>query len=244
MPKRDDRKLSHGHRKRLRARFARAGIEGLNDYEALELLLSYAIPRRDTKSIAKRLLVEFGSLHEVLNAPAERLARVKGVGERSALLIRLVRDFQRESLCGAGASRILVDSTRKAVDYFRSEFATVAEEQFGALLLDAKARLLRFMLLSKGTIDRAAVYPRQLAEAAIQCGATGVILGHNHPRKPSEASEIDRAMTRQLLLAFTPIGVDILDHIILGDDGAYSFARSGELDVMRDDYEATIKRKV
>ena len=236
-------RLYLGHRERLRKRFAEAGIAGLSDYEALELLLSYAIPRRDTKPIAKRLLAEFGSIHEVLNAPPERLARVKGVGERSALLIRLVRDFQRESLRGAGARRVVVDSTRRASAYFQSEFAAVSEERFGALLVDARARLLRFVLLSEGTVDRAAVYPRQLAEAAIQCGATGVILGHNHPRQKAHPSDVDRAMTRQLLLALAPIGVDLLDHLILGEDGCHSFARSGELDAMREDYEAMIKGK-
>ena len=238
-----DRKPYHGHRERLRARFARAGIQGLNDYEALELLLSYAIPRRDTKPLARQLLAEFGSLYEVLNAPAERLMRVGGVGERSALLVRLVRDFQRESVHAAGSRRVILDSTRKAADFLRSEFATASEERFGALLLDAKARLLRFLLLTEGTTDRASVYPRRLAEAAIQCGATAVILGHNHPRAASRPSDTDRAMTRQLLLAFSPIGVDLLDHIIVGEDGCHSFARTGELDAMRHDYEAMVKRK-
>jgi DNA repair protein RadC len=241
-PLREEKKSYHGHRERLRARFARVGIEGLNDYEALELLLTYAIPRRDTKPVAKRLLAEFGSLNEVVNAPAERLRRVKGVGQRSALLIRLVRDFQRESLHGAGARRVRLDSTQKAADYLRSEFATASEECFGALLLDPKARLLRFVLLAEGTIDRAVAYPRQVAEAAIQSGAAGIIVGHNHPRKASTPSETDRAMTRQLILSLSPIGVDLLDHIVLGEDGFYSFARTGELDAIREEYEAMIKK--
>jgi DNA repair protein RadC len=188
------------------------------------------------------LLAEFGSLHEVLNAPADRLKRVAGVGEQAALLIQLVRDFQRESLRGGQAGRVLVDSTEKAADFLRSEFATTSEERFALLLLDSKGRVLRFMSQSKGTVDRAAAYPRQVAEAAIQCGAMGIIVGHNHPRGASQPSAPDRALTRQLLLCLSPIGVDLLDHIILGEDGCYSFARTGELDALRHECEVMLKK--
>ncbi len=236
----NDKRWHLGHRERLRARFARAGIEGLHDYEALELLLAYAIPRRDTKPLAKRLLAEFGSIADVLNAPSERLSRVKGIGQQTALLIRLVRDFQRESLRGSRKTAPLLDSTIKAAKYFRSEFATTSEECFGALLLDTMSRLLRFLLLSKGTVDRTSVYPRQLAEVAIQSGATALIIGHNHPRNDPRPSETDMIMTRQLISALGTIGVDLLDHIILGAKSHYSFARSGELDAIQERHRAMI----
>jgi len=218
-----------GHRARLRQRFTRAGAQGFSDYELLELLLTYAIPRRDTKPLAKRLVATFGSLHGVLNAPTGRLASIDGMGDQSAVLLRLVRDLHRPSISLANVERPVVASTKSAVEILRGELASATEEKFVALLLDVSSKLLRILTLAEGTIDRAAVYPRQLIEEVIKVGAAAVIVGHNHPHASPEPSDADRALTLRLCSALQPIEADFLDHIIIGENGYYSFASHGEL---------------
>jgi len=230
-----------GHRERLRDRYARAGADAFAEHELLELLLTFAIPRRDTKPVAKRLLGTFGSLHEVLNAPQHRLSMVEGVGPQSALLIRLVRDLHRPSVAWPNLQRTTVASTKAAVEILRAEFASASEEHFLALLLDVSSRLLGIARLADGTIDRATVYPRHVAEEAIKVGAAAVILGHNHPRAAADPTPADRTLTRQLFLALTPIGIEILDHVIVGEGPYYSFASRGELDAMKQSYMDAVR---
>jgi DNA repair protein RadC len=218
----------------------RSGAEGFSDHELLELLLTYSIPRRDIKPVAKRLLATLGSLPEVLNSTPQRLCLVDGIGEQSAVLIRLVRDFHRPSVLQPVPRRQEVDSTREAVAVLRAEFSSSTEEEFGVLLLDVDGRLLRVTRLATGTIDRATVYPRAVAAEAIRSGAAAIILGHSHPRAASDPSPADLALTRQLVLALTPIGVDLLDHVILGDGEYYSFASRGDLDSIRAAYREAI----
>jgi DNA repair protein RadC len=230
-----------GHRGRLRERYARAGAEAFAGHELLELLLTFAIPRKDTKAVAKRLLGTFGSLHEVLNAPQERLSMVEGIGPQSALLIRLVRDLHRPSVAQPDLQRTAVTSTKGAVEIFQAEFASASEEQFLALLLDVSSRLLRISRLADGTIDRATVYPRHVAEEAIKVGAAAVIIGHNHPRAAADPTPADHALTRQLYLALTPLGIEILDHVIVGEGPYYSFASRGDLDAMKQSYLEAVR---
>lgn len=230
-----------GHRRRLRDRYARAGAEAFAEHELLELLLTFSIPRKDTKPIAKRLLTTFGSLHEILNAPQERLSTVEGVGAQSALLIRLVRDFHRPSVAQPDLRRTAVTSTRAAVEILQAEFVSASEEHFLVLLLDVSSRLLRILRLADGTIDRATVYPRHLAEEAIKVGAAALIIGHNHPRAAADPTPADRALTRQLYLALTPLGIDLLDHVIVGEGPYYSFASRGEIDAMKWSYVEAVR---
>lgn len=224
--------LHAGHRARLRQRFVRGGAEAFSEHELLELLLTFSIPRKDTKDTAKRLLSEFGSLHEVLNASTEKLTIVEGVGQTSAILMRLVRDFYRPSVFASGTPRAEIMNTESAANLLRAEFATATEEKFLVLFLDVSSRLLKISVLSEGTIDRAAVYPRKVAQEAIGTGAAAVILAHNHPRSSPVPSQADKLLTRQLCNSLMPIGVEILDHIILGEHDFYSFAKAGDLNVI------------
>jgi DNA repair protein RadC len=225
----------------LRDRYARAGAEAFAEHELLELLLTFAIPRKDTKPVAKRLLGTFGSLHEVLNAPQDRIAMVEGVGPQSALLIRLVRDLHRPSVAQPDLQRTTVNSTKAAAELLQAEFASASEEHFLALLLDVSSRLLRIARLADGTIDRATVYPRHLAEEAIKAGAAAVIIGHNHPRASADPTPADVALTRQIYLALTPLGIEILDHVIVGEGPYYSFATRGDLDAVKQSYVEAVR---
>lgn len=226
-----------GHRNRLRKRFLKSGAEAFSEHELLELLLTYSIPRKDTKSVSKDLLSAYGSLHDVLNASIEKLLMVHGVGETSAILIRLVRDFYKPSIYSSPNKRTELKSTASAVDLLRAEFATAMEEKFIAVFLDVNSKILNISTLSVGTIDRATVYPRKIAEEAIKIGAAAIILAHNHPRSKPEPSQADKLLTKQLFISLLPLGVEILDHIIIGENEYYSFAKSGDLAAVAESFK-------
>src|SRR5208337_3483010 len=171
-----------GHRRRLRERFAKSSLAGFHDHEILELLLTYAIPRRDVKTIAKDLLSEFGSnLASVFDAPAEELQRVEGIGENAAVLIGLMPRLFDSYQSSRWERNETFDSTESAVSYLRALLGTQRNEVFCVLALDSKNRLIAVEHVQKGSVNRTAVFPRQVVEASLKHRATAVILAHNHP---------------------------------------------------------------
>ncbi len=219
----------HGHRARLRERFRRAGEVALADYELLELLLTYAIPRRDVKPQAKVLLERFGSLAGVLAAPEDELQQVEGIGPSASLLIRLVKELGAASLAGELKGRDLVNSPERVVAFARMKFGGEREEHFAVLYLNAKNELIDVEVMQRGTVDRAVVYPRQVAEGALRRGASGVILLHNHPSGHPDPSPEDRALTGQVAMALRPLEIRLLDHLIVAQGGHFSFREKGLL---------------
>ena len=173
----------HGHRQRLRQRFLRSGFKGLADHEVIEIILTLAIPRSDVKVPAKALLERFGSLRGVLDAPLSDLQAVEGIGEVSAISIHIIREsatrYLQESTEGA---EVLLEADRLS-DFWRMRIGALKHEVFAVAYLDSGYRLLRngMELLQEGTIDRAAVYPRRVVEAALHRQAAALVLAHNHP---------------------------------------------------------------
>jgi len=171
----------HGHRDRLRARFAEKGADALSDYELLELYLFRSIPRRDVKPQAKALITKFGSFAEVIAAPLNQLIEVKGVSEKIALDLKIIRaaatKLGQESVMG----RPILSSWKALLDYVRSVMQFERKEQFRVLFLDKKNRLIADEILGEGTVDRAPVYPREVIKRALTHEATAIILTHNHP---------------------------------------------------------------
>jgi len=172
----------HGHRDRLRARFAEGGVTALADYELLELYLFRSIPRRDVKPIAKELIAKFGSFAETIAAPTERLIEVKGISEKIALDLKILKaaatKLGQESILG----RPVLSSWSALLDYCRSAMQFEGKEQFRVLFLDRKNRLIADEVLGQGTIDRAPVYPREIIKRALALESTALILTHNHPQ--------------------------------------------------------------
>jgi DNA repair protein RadC len=213
----------HGHRDRLRARFAESGGDALPDYELMELLLFRSIPQRDVKPLAKELIQRFGSFAEALSAPSARLTEIKGIGESVALDFKVVEAVARRLAKGAVAKRTVLSSWSSVIDYCRAAMAFAAVEQFRILFLDKKNALIADEVQQTGTVDHTPVYPREVVKRALELSATAIILVHNHPSGDPTPSAADIAMTRQIAEIAKPLGIELHDHIIVGRDGHASF---------------------
>jgi DNA repair protein RadC len=212
-----------GHRERLKARFREAGAAALADYELLELLLFHAMPRRDTKPIAKALLARFGSFSEVLAAPEPLLLEVAGVGESAATYLKLVLAAVQRFGRDAMRTRPLLGSGAAVVDYCRTVMAYEPVEQFRILFLDKRNALIADEVQQVGTVDHTPVYPREIVKRALELSATAIILAHNHPSGDPTPSRADIQMTRTIVEIAKPLGITVHDHIVVGKDGHVSF---------------------
>ena len=220
--------LHDGHRARKKALFRQSGLDGFADHEVLELVLYYAIPRRDTNETAHRLLQKFGSLQNVFSAPAEELAKVEGVGENAALLLTLLPAAVRRAGRSGGRERVL-NSVDKCGRYFLELLGGERQEALYEACLDAKGKLLSCKKLAQGSADSAVLSVRQVVENALLCGASGVVLAHNHPSGIALPSESDRAATLWIRDALKPMDIRLLDHIIVADGDFVSMNQSGYL---------------
>jgi DNA repair protein RadC len=218
----DRRSHTDGHRSRLRARFLSAGKEALSDYELLELLLGYAIPRKDTKPLAKELLKEYGSLRRIFDEPAGELQGRKGLGEYSAALIRLVKACMSRCLDPVGESAPVLDSPEAVIRYVQTEIGGEKSEHFVLLCLNTAGRLIHLEHLCRGTVNMAHVYPREVFRTALARGASALILVHNHPSGTLSPSSHDERLTRALTELGESLGIPVHDHIIVTRDQAYS----------------------
>ena len=217
-----------GHRERRRQQFLAHGLEPFAEHEALELLLYYAVPRRDTNAIAHALLQKFGSLDAVFSAPVEELMRVEGVGESAAVLIRLVVPLYRRIRLSAGQETIL-NSTERAGEFFLGRFAGEKREIMYQACLDAKGKLLNVQKLSAGDVNFVHADIRRIVENALLTRASAVILAHNHPSGVALPSEDDNATTLQVQDVLQSVGVRLFDHIIVADDDYVSLRQNGLL---------------
>ena len=218
-----------GHRNRLRERFMKAGAEGFHDYELIELLLTYAVPRRDVKPLAKELMNRFGSLAGIIDASQKELEEAKNIGPASAVLVRLVKEICSEYMAERIQERDLVSSPGAVVDFARMRLAGLPNETFAVLFLNVKNEVMNYEIIHEGTIDRAVVYPRRIIEYALGHHAAGLILIHNHPSGHPEPSSEDRDITQAIIHAARTVDIRVLDHIVIGGDGYFSFAEEGEM---------------
>jgi len=208
-----------GHRDRLRTRFTAAGPDALPDYELLELLLFRLIPRIDTKPIAKALLARFGTLAEVLGAPAALLQEVKGIGPAVAVDLKIIAAAAQRMARGEISGRELLSSSTQLLEYCRSVMAFENREQFRILFLDKKNMLIADEVQQVGTVDHTPVYPREVVKRALELSATAIILAHNHPSGDPTPSRADIEMTKQIIESAKPLGIAVHDHIIIGKKG-------------------------
>ena len=217
------------HRTRLRERFEKSGAVAMHDYESLELLLTYVISRRDVKPLAKSLIERFGSLSAVIDASPRELESVKGIGPRSALLIPLIKELCTEYMAEKMMSRDLLSSPRAVVDFARMKLASLPREDFMVIFLNVKNEVMDYETIHEGTVDRAVVYPRKIVESALAHHAVGLILVHNHPSGHPEPSAEDETITSSIAEACRTMDIRILDHLVVGRDGYFSFAENNLL---------------
>jgi len=216
-----------GHRQRLRQRFDTAGLEGFHDYEAVELLLTYAVPRIDVKPLAKRLLARYGTLAGLFDAPVAELCQIEGIGEGATRLLALIRQLQCRYLAAELCGRPLLDRPERVADWLRLELQGGGMEHFGALFVDQQHRLISMEILFTGTVDRAAVYPRNLIKRALELDAKGLLLFHNHPGGTPRASSEDIELTRRIQEACKPLEIRLLDHFLVAGREVLSFRERG-----------------
>ncbi len=214
------------HRKRLRERFQRAGAEGLHDYELLELLLTYAIPRKDVKPAAKEMLKRFGSLAAVLDATQTELETFPELGPTSAVLIRLVKEMCGAYLAEGMQRKDVLSSPQSVLDFARLKIAGLTHEVFMVIYLNVKNEVIESEIIQEGTVDRAVIYPRRIIEAALRFHAAGLILVHNHPSGHTDPSPEDKRLTRSIVEVARTIDIRVIDHIIVGRGGHFSFVEN------------------
>jgi DNA repair protein RadC len=219
----------YGHRQRIKNKFRESGISGWHDYEILELVLSYAIPRKDTKPIAKNLIEKFGNLNNVINADIKDLIEVKGISEHTAIFIRLFKDVSLKLLEKQIYTIDLVSSPGTAYDYLKMIIGNSSDENFIAIFLNHRNIVTSSEILQKGTIDEAVVYPRKIVERALYHHAANVVISHNHPAGSLEPSRDDIKVTKQIKDALKTVDIGLLDHILVTKNGYYSFKENDML---------------
>ena len=218
-----------GHRSRMRTRLLTAGPDALADHEMLEMLLFLALPRRDTKPVARLLLDRFGTFAATISAAPAALLAVEGVGEAGAAALKLAQ---------AAALRLLRDEVReqpvlkdwgRLMDYLIAVLAREPVEQARVLFMDSKNRLLADEIQVRGTVNATTIYPREVVRRALELNATSILLVHNHPSGDPAASREDMAMTQTLQRAVAALGIVLTDHVIVAGNRWLSFKQQGWL---------------
>ncbi len=226
-----------GHRARLREKFLRFGLEKFTDEEVLELLLTLATPRRDCKQQARALMQGLGSLRAVLEAEPGVLARYPGIGPRNILGLKLVpavaRRYLEERLLHMGRFH----DAAQAAEYLEMTMRSLQREIFRVILLDGEHRVRSIEDLARGSLDRAPVHPREVVACALAAGAAAVVCAHNHPGGKALPSRADRRLTRHLYHACRAVEIDLVDHIIVGQEEMYSFAGQGVIAALAREYQ-------
>lgn len=218
-----------GHRKRLRERFARSGLKGFHDHEILELLLTLNNPRKDMKKPAKAALEKFGSLKDVLDAPPGRLVEVEGLGPRNIIPLHLLKEVSARYLKDRLRERPLAGSPRAVFDYLRQALGGMQREVFSAVYLNTANKIIEVEQVAEGTVNRAAIHPREVIAAALKHNASRVIFAHNHPAGSLQPSADDIEITVRLQKACEAVEIDVLDHVIVTADSYFSLAEHGLL---------------
>jgi len=217
-----------GHRERLRDRFVKEGLDNFQDHNALELLLFYAIPQKDTNEEAHALMDTFGSISEVFDASYEDLCSVKGIGPRAATLIKMIPEFFRKyEVDKLNTEEVFLNDSELAAEYACKFFKGITEEKLYLICLDSRCRMTCFKLISEGTMNSTPINTRLIIETALKNRATSVILVHNHPTGITAPSKSDVDATSNLSYVLKKSDIKLDDHIIIGHGNNYfSFRKS------------------
>jgi DNA repair protein RadC len=209
----------------------KSGLEGLADYEVVELILTLAIPRADVKLPAKELIARFGSLRGILDAPLEELASIPGIGSVTPVALQIIKVAATLYLQQSAEELDSFADPERLSEFWRMRIGALKNEVFDVAYLDSGYRLLRDGVerLEEGTIDRATVYPRKVIESALKRGAAAIVLAHNHPNADLTPSEHDKLLTRAIVLAAETVHLKVVDHLIVSAQDTFSFRKAGLL---------------
>lgn len=215
-----------GHRDRLRERFLKGGVDALQDYEILELILFLALPRRDVKPLAKKLIQNFGSFNGVFHASVNDLIKF-GLSENTAISIKTIEAASFHLMKQDVIGKPVLNSWAKLLEYLQATMAHEVKEHFRLLFLNKKNELIADETQQTGTVDHTPVYPREIVKRALELSSTAIILVHNHPSGDSTPSKPDIDMTHAIIQAAKPLGITIHDHIIVSKNGVSSMRSNG-----------------
>lgn len=218
-----------GHRARLKKRFAENGLSGFEDHNALELLLFYAVPQMDTNVLAHRLIDEFGSVSAVFDAPIEALRQVKGVGENTAVLLKLIPEicsfYEWDKVKKSGT---VLNTAELAGKYFLSCFIGETIEKLRVVCMDSKCKVKKMLIVSEGDLNFTDVNIRKIVRSVLNSNSSSIILAHNHPSGVAAPSAADIEVTRNLIITLKKLDIRVNDHIIIGGNEYFSMARSNK----------------
>lgn len=219
--------VHEGHRERMKNRFMEQGLDVFDDHQVLELLLFYAMPRRDVNPLAHELLLQFGSLEGVFEAPAEELSKISGIGESSICLLKLIPEVSRRYMMDKNKFDNILDSSAKAGAYLLPRYMYERDEVVFLICLDAKCRVLCCRELFRGVNNSAEISIRKIVELALAKNASSVIISHNHTSGIALPSIEDEMTTKRVKSALETMSVTLADHIIVAGDDYISMADSG-----------------
>lgn len=239
MPASKDKPDVAGHRQRLREKFMAAGLEGFQDYEIVEFLLSLSTPRRDCKPMAKMAMKKFKSLQGVLDAPLERLCEIPGLGEKNALVLKLVRAVATRYFRG-GIQKIDLTSDPKAlINYLMAGIGWRERECFEVIFLDAKNCIIATEIMFEGSITQSVVYIREVVKAVLRYNAVSIICAHNHPSGNTKPSAEDVMVTKKLVDTGNLVGFNVSEHLVVSSADYFSFRENGIFDFIKKELEST-----
>ena len=217
-----------GHRKRLRERYVKNGYEALQDYEIIELLLTFVKQRVDTKPLAKQLIKKYGTIEEILKADIKDLKEIEGVGDITAVFLNFIGDIAACSFKDkAEKEKISFRNKNQLISYLRNDIGFSKNEEFKVLFLNSVNEIIETEILFTGTIDKSAVYPRKILERALYHNARSIVFVHNHPSGTVSPSEKDIELTEEMKKFFKIVDINVLDHIIITKNSHFSFLEEG-----------------
>lgn len=217
------------HRQRLKKKYADSGFDAFHDYEALELLLSYAILRKDVKPIAKELMNAFGSIKDIMDASIGDLEQIKGISTHTALLIKIAKDISTLYLKDRAKDKPQISCTSDLLNYFKTAMGGLKDERFCVIYLDSQNKIIEVETIQEGIVNQAVVYPRKVLENALLQKASALILVHNHPSGYLKPSEADIRLTKMIKETAKMLDILVHDHIIIGENRFFSFREDGIL---------------
>ena len=215
------------HRKRLKQKFAVSGLIALHDYEIMELLLSYALSRKDVKPLAKLLLKQFGSIKGVMDAEATELKKIGGISDHTVILLRIVKDISSLYLKEKAAEKIQINCTDELLSYCKMALGGLKDERFCVIYLNTQNKVIDMETIQEGIVNQAVVYPRKVLENALKQKASAVILVHNHPSGHVRPSDADIRLTKMIQETARILDILVHDHIIIGENTVFSFREEG-----------------
>lgn len=226
-----------GHRQRLRDRFLSSGLDGFQDYEVIELLLTIGTPRKDCKDTAKEALKRYKTLPEIFEAPIEELSKIDGIGPKNVFGLKLIKAVADRYLKNRLMESDPISNSKHLFDYLYGSMRDKTRECFKAIFLDAKNRVISVETLFTGTLTSSSVYPREVVDAALRHHAAAVIFAHNHPSGDPQPSAEDIAITRHLLFACRIMGIITHEHLIVGNNTYFSFSDHGYIAEMSREFD-------